>query len=194
MANTKIIAYGFNTTSGLYFPLQVDTAGFLNVHITAVDPSAQFDVIGDGANNADAVAPISNSLVRGENFLFLYNGASWDRARGQNISKTLSATATGDNTVWTPTSGKKFRLMGYTISVAGTLASLGPLTLQIKDGATVVYNHIVAVAATLAGDSQISASLGQGYLSTAANNTLRLNLGGTLLTGAATINAWGTEE
>jgi hypothetical protein len=78
----------------------------------------------------------------------------------------FSATViTTETTIWTPASGKKFRLMGYVIS-QGTLA--GDVTLRDNTaGAT-----ILVIPANTVGVSQVSPPLGSGILSAVANNVL----------------------
>lgn len=194
MANTKIVVYGVSTANGRYIPLQVDTSGVTIVSINSITPGVVFPISGSGSSTTDGQAGIAGTLAQAENFNYGYNGATWDRARVANIFKSVSATASGSTAVWTPAAGKKFRLMGYSISVAGTLAVLGADVLNLLDSATVIFRHVVAIGATVSGDSQIAASLGQGYLSAVADQVLNINIGTALLTGAVTVNAWGTEE
>jgi hypothetical protein len=148
---------------------------------------------------SDSLAPtaIGNERVIAQ--LFGWNGASFDRIRIANVFKTVVATEAGATALWTPAAGKSFRLMGYTISVAGTLAATGVQTLQLLDGATAIKNHLANVIETTTvsisgGDTQIGADLGQGELSAAANNVLSINLGSAMATGGVAVNAWGTEE
>ncbi len=149
-----------------------------------------------GANNADAVAALTLGVAADAAYEFVWTGAAFDRKRGANVFKTVAATGSGETTVWTPTSGKKFRLMGLTVSVSGTLAGLGVQVITIKDGAggTAFLTFNAAVGATLVGDSQMFSELGQGKLSAAANNLLIVNLGTAMASGSVAVNAWGTEE
>jgi hypothetical protein len=148
---------------------------------------------------ADALVPatVGNQLVIAQ--LFGYNGATFDRIRVANIFHTVLATLVGSTAVWTPTAGKKFRLMGYTISVAGTLAATGVQVLKLEDAAVVIKTHLANVIETptvsiSGGDTQIGADLGQGQLSAAVNNVLNINLGTAMATGGVAVNVWGTEE
>lgn len=193
MANTKIVVYGVDN-NGNYLPLQVDTSGFLNVHITAITPGITFPVNGAGENDIDAVAPVNNGLVQCEIFSLLFNGSTWDRERGSKIFRNVLSTAAGATAVWTPAAGKKFRLMGYSISVSGTLAAVAANAIQLLDGATVIARHFAAVAATVTGDTQIFVDLGQGILSAAANNALSVNIATAFTAGGCAVNVWGTEE
>src|SRR5690348_2833412 len=71
---------------------------------------------------ADALTPAAP--VETLNFDLRYNGATWDRLRAPNTFKTVALTAaTTETTIWTPASGKKFRLMGF-ILTPGAATSL----------------------------------------------------------------------
>jgi hypothetical protein len=144
--------------------------------------------------DADAVSGAQFGLAVAS-FAYGWDGAAWDRARIATIFKTVIATAAGNTAVWTPAAGKQFRLMGYSISIAGTLAATGVLTVELVDQATVIKNHVATVAQTTpTGDTQIGIDLGQGQLSAAANNILQVNLSVAMATGGVAVNAWGTEE
>jgi hypothetical protein len=65
--------------------------------VGAIDLAA---LIGD---NADAVANVSAGVWREICEEYMYNGASWDRARTPNVFKSLSAVViTSETTIWTP--------------------------------------------------------------------------------------------
>jgi hypothetical protein len=149
----------------------------------------------DGTD-ADSVAAVTKGPLNSNGFNYAWNGATWDRVRSATVFKTVVATALGETTVWDPAAGKKIRLMGYTISVAGTLAATGVETIQLLDGngGTVIKNHLATVTVTTpTGDTQLGADLGQGLVLTTDAN-LRIKLGTAMATGGVAINAWGTEE
>lgn len=130
-----------------------------------------------------------------------YNGASWDRLRTPNVFKTATATASGDTALWTPTSGKKFRLMRYIIHVTGgaTLASGADLDIVLRDATTPLnLGHSLYVPAaagtTLGGFSTGWINLGNGPLSTTNNNVLNINLSAALTAGKVRVTCCGTEE
>lgn len=161
--------------------------------------STNFDRVQVQPNNSDAIATETTGNLASESFLYGYNGSTFDRVRVANIFHTVVATAAGNTAVWTPTAGKKFRLMGYTISAAGTLAATGVNTLQLRDGGTVIKTHLANMIQTptvsiSGGDTQIGADLGQGQLSATANNVLNVNLSTAMATGGVAVNVWGTEE
>lgn len=126
-------------------------------------------------------------------YLYGFNGASWDRIRVANMYESISATADGSTLILSPGAGNAFRLMGYTISVAGTLAAAGILTIQLAHGATPFQEYGVALSTT-ASSVQLGADLGQGYLSPVAADDLNIILGSAMATGAVYVNAWGTIE
>lgn len=162
--------------------LQVGTRGATWVEIAAPDQTSRADV----RASADAITAAIVAL--GANGLgYVYNGASWDRLRTPNVIKTVAAvaiTAGTGATIWTPTAGKKFRLMGWALSVsAGASLIFGDNAV-----ATVILRSELLAAA---GISQNPPGFGNGFLSAAANNVLKLDV-----TANATVSGFvfGTEE
>lgn len=179
-------------TPSFYGPVLADGNGVLYTRlvsgVTPIDPDQV-------VLTSDAIA-ITNGIATGSANLG-YNGATWDRVRAASVFKSAAVTASGNTAVWTPAAGKKFRLLAWRLSVAGTLAADGTQIIQLRDGTTTVIARAGAnVAAALpANDSQIGEDYGlKGQLSAAANNVLNLNLGTAMATGAVYIDAWGTEE
>lgn len=174
-----------------YTPLLCDANGTLytrlvdggGVFVNTVPLTTDGDTIPAGLASASA--------------LLAFNGATWDRVRAANVFKTVAATAAGNTAVWTPAANKRFRLLAWRLSVAGTLAADGTQVIQLRDGATTVIARAGAnVAAALpAGDSQIGEDYGlEGQLSATLNNVLNINLGTAMASGAVYIDVWGTEE
>jgi len=160
-----------------------------------IDPvSGEWDSVGLGGNSTDAQATSPNVGLATVSDEYGFNGLTWDRIRVANIFHSAVATAIGATAVWTPAVGKKFRLMGYTISVSGTLAAAGTQVLQLLDAAAIIKRHNATVQSVITGDTQIGADLGNGQLSAAANNVLNINLGTAMATGSVAVNVWGTEE
>jgi len=126
--------------------------------------------------------------------------------RDPNIFKTASvpATASGNTAVWTPTASKKFRLMRFQITatdVAATAATV--ITVSFQDATTGInigtYDFFMPAIANVASGTQFVSNwvdLGNGYLSTAANNVLNANVSATVAgaTGTFRYNVCGTEE
>ena len=130
----------------------------------------------DGSNGA----PLPTTALMG------YNGTTWDRVRVGKVYKYIeflnlaNATAT---TVWTPSAGKKFRLMGVQVAVSAA-ANVG-----LRDGSA----GSPFITFRTSGIDTKTFDLGNGYLSSTVINPLEIyNASG------ATINvwvtAWGTEE
>jgi hypothetical protein len=127
--------------------------------------------------------------------------------RTPNVFKTasVSAATTGNSAVWTPTSGKKFRLMRFQITAQGLAATAtGVVTVSFQDATTGItigtYDvDVPAVANVVSGVTNISGAwidLGNGFLSAAANNVLNFNISaaGAGTVGTYRINVCGTEE
>ncbi len=148
------------------------------------------------ANNGDAVATVAAGAQLSASDQYGFNGATWDRVRAANTFKSVEVSASGDTTIWTPTSGKKFRLMGGTISASGTAAALTATLLKLQDGAsgTNIVQFRIAIATTVTGDTQISFTLDNGRLSGAINTVLNANLSTALTAGSMVVNVYGTEE
>jgi hypothetical protein len=117
----------------------------------------------------------------------LHDGAQFVRQRTPTIYKMIDAvavTAGTGATVWTPASGKKFRLMGWSLSVSAAAA------LEFHDnavGTVVLQSPLLATA----GLHESRGELGNGFLSGTADNVLKLDV-----TADAAVSGmvWGTEE
>ena len=97
--------------------------------------------------------------------LLVYNGATWDRVRTANKFGDMSAVSiTSIATVYTPTSGKKFRLMGGCISVSAACSVL------FEDNTA---GNTVFRTPKLLADTPYNFDLANGFLSAAANNVLK---------------------
>lgn len=96
----------------------------------------------------------------------------------------IFAVVTAETTLWTPAAGKRFRLLGYSLSSATTASAI---TLRDNTaGPTFMFipNQALGVPVT-------SPDLGNGYLSLTANNVLTaLGGAGQILSGFL----FGTEE
>ena len=144
----------------------------------------------DGSISRLRIGPLADASGAGFALLgdargSLYNGATWDRSRTPAVLKPLSAVLiTAETTIWTPTAGKKFRLMGYVIT-QGIVT--GAITLKDNTAGTT----ILIIPPNTIGIAQISPNIGNGILSAAANNVLTA-------TGVATETitgyVFGTEE
>lgn len=132
----------------------------------------------------------------------IYNGASFDRLRTPNIFRTATATTSGNTTLWTPTAGKKFRLMRYKVIVTNDAAqsAAGNISIDLRDASTSMNQtfdvFIPATAATTMGGGWQSGwiDLGNGILSAAADNVLNINLNAALTSGKVRVLVAGTQE
>lgn len=119
--------------------------------------------------------------------MYYTGGGNWDRGRTPNIFKTIQAasiTAGTPVSVWTPTSGKKFRVMGYVLS----LSVAGAILFEDTTGGA---NEFWRTALLAAGIGVPSPNLGNGHLSLAANNVLYLDV---TATGTVSGFIYGIEE
>lgn len=139
----------------------------------------------------------------GEMFDFLcgYNGANWDRLRTPTVFKHGLITAAGNTTIWTPTSGKKFRLMRFAVGIGGsaTLGAAGVETITFTDSGTGIPGvrfDVQVSNAAVTGEEFWSGWIdwANGVLSAAANNPLQVNLGTAFTAGGATVMVAGCEE
>jgi hypothetical protein len=132
----------------------------------------------------------------------LYNGTNWNFPRTPTTFKAASATASGNTAVWTPTAGKKFRLMRYRIDVSAAAATSGGGTLDFffQDSSTALgigfscYVPAASVTTAVGAPTSGWCDMGNGFLSAAANNVLNINLSAALTAGAVRIVVCGTEE
>lgn len=171
--------------SDVVAPIGVGILGTV-ARLTAYDNgSTQFQRLRVANDSADALAAVGPGLVvdarvRG------FTGAAFDRLRTPIVFKPFASTAVVAGvglTVWTPAAGKKFRLMGWLISdsVAGQLI--------FGDNAvgTVIARSETLAAAGVSREDRI----GNGILSAAANNVLKLDV---TVNGNVAGMVWGTEE
>lgn len=123
--------------------------------------------------------------------------------RATTTFQTVATAAAGNTALWTPAAGKKFRLMRYMVTVTdqATQAGAGTLTFSLFDGAAGVTGQVHDVfvpALGLVNTGSLYTSgwidLGNGYLSTAANNVLNINLSAALTAGTVRVICCGTEE
>lgn len=119
---------------------------------------------------ADNLTGISGGEALGYQFN-LDSNATWDRARVADTVKQVALSAgTTETTVWTPASGKKFRLMGLVLTASAQTV------LTFKDntaGTTILTLELPANAPY----TITPAVLGNGVLSAAANNVLTVTRG-----------------
>jgi hypothetical protein len=176
---------GFQTTmvggfdgSGLT-ALSVESAAIPNLNVRVRSAGNVASVAGP----ADASANVALYTTA---YLEQFDGALWQRGRVPGVWKDVSAVAVVAGvgfTAWTPGAGKKFRLMGYALSSSAAAAII------FGDNAVGTVLHrtpLLAAAGVFA-----SPPMGNGQLSAAANNVLKIDVSvNSTLTGFL----FGTEE
>jgi len=108
-----------------------------------------------------------------------YNGATIDRERiiSKFIQfKAVAVTAGTPVDSYTPTTGKKFRILGYDLG----LSVAGAILLEDTTGTEVLRTGTMA-----ASTGKSSGPMGEGILSSAANNHLFIDV-----TASGTVNGW----
>lgn len=120
--------------------------------------------------------------------MLLYNvgTGNFNMARTPSIFKAGSGNTNGDNTIWTPAAGKKFRIMGLVL--ANGTANAQTIAMKDNTGGTIVFT--VVLPATIGAFIQWNLN-GNGYLSSAANNVLDMNISSA---NNVYYSVWGTEE
>jgi hypothetical protein len=145
--------------------------------------NSRFQLSGSNVINIpDTDNVTSNNMTNMRMSSYAFTGTGWDRVRGSKINKSAELTMTAGvaQSAWTPAAGKKFRLLGFILTIDTTDR------VVIRDGTTsiiplkLVANTPVAITLPL-----------NGILSNAANNTLQII---TDLANTIRITAIGTEE
>jgi hypothetical protein len=150
---------------------------------------------GPGSNATGAVATAQMAVTSATQSATVF-------IRTPNIFKTAQATASGNTAVWTPTSGKKFRLMRFIIDVTSNSSQVsgGVITFNFQDASSALglsfdaFVPTTAVTTVLGGYTSGWIDIGNGFLSALANNVLNINLSAALATGNVRITVCGTEE
>lgn len=187
--------------SGNVVPLGNDGNGNLLVNFRVASISASTAVY-QGTEDDNNGATAAGGLIVNARAI-AYNGVGITRIRTPRQFLTVAAATAGNTALWTPTAGKKFRLMRYQIHVTGnaSFAVAGVLTISLFDaaaGATGQVHdvYIPAIAGIVTGEAYTSPwiDLGNGYLSVLVNNVLNVNLSAALATGNVRVLCCGTEE
>lgn len=117
-----------------------------------------------------------------------------------NVFLSVATSSAGDTTIWTPTTGKSFVLMGYSIEITNnvSLGAGGVVTAQLKDGTSLIgfaksiYAPLIAVLQAGSFDTGWR-HIKSGYVSSAVNNSLKVNLSAALVTGVCRVTIIGLE-
>ena len=166
---------------------------------TSTVTGAQQGIIGTGLKFPSFYTIAASMLMYEGNFSL----GSLDWQRTPAIFKSAVATASGNTAVWTPTTGKKFRLMRFMLVLTDEAARAvaGDITVKFQDATTdtgislPVYVPATAIGSPI-GEAWTSGwiDLGNGIASAAANNVLNINLSAALTAGTFGVLVAGTEE
>lgn len=196
----RTTAYTSGTVTGVV-DLWALPASPATVPVHVQDASLSVAPVSTGLPSGDALSTFSG--FAGPQLLYVAGASAvWDRARTPNVFKSAVATASGNTALWTPTSGRKFRLLRYRISVTVDAAQTagGVITVGLQDATTdiglseSVFVPTTAATTFGAGWSTGWINLGNGRVSSAANAVLNINLSAALTSGTVRVVACGTEE
>jgi len=167
-----VALYGKVTNPG-DTPMLLSTAGRSTNYITTTPTDGRTNQVNDPADATDTQRASSS-------YQWAFNGATWDRIRIATKYVSLSAvTIDTIATVLTPTTGKKFRLLG------GTLSASTAISVLFEDNTAGAGNFIFRTPKLLVDTPYNFTTIGNGILSAAANNLLKA-------TGSAAGNITGT--
>ena len=125
----------------------------------------------------------------------LYNWATtiFEYQRTPTTFKLASASAINDTALWTPSGGKKFRILGFTWTLPNTATTAAGTVITLRDAAADVFN-VITIGTTTAGQTASVVLPGNGYLSALADNVLNIHLSAALTVGVIAFSVYGTEE
>lgn len=133
-----------------------------------------------------------------------FNAGPLALIQGASIYKQVYANQVGVTPVWTPTPGKKFRILKIitvTLTANVSQAVAGLLLLKLQDGAIDLpfqwETWVPSVAGSSAGPGfniATNVDLGNGYLSVAVGNVLNINLQASVQGGQVNVIVTGIEE
>lgn len=183
--------------------------GVLALSTVAV-PMSQYVVLSTGSGAASVNTTIDNSNIgttlgtTSVQLVFSPAGGTngVKLVRNVEVFKTVTATAAGSTTLWTPAAGKKFRLMRFRIETTADVASSGGAEIDaiFYDNLTALnmaHSFYAPAAAVTTGYGSIGTpwvDLGNGILSSGINSPLMINLSAALTSGKVRVIAVGTEE
>ena len=193
----RTVAYTSGTVVG---NLGLSSIPYTPLHLMAVGGTGS-NAYGTNAGTGDGLSP-TTSLFTIANQYVSTGSTTRDAARTPTTFKTATATASGDTALWTPTSGKKFRLMRFRIEVTGDAATSGGAVIDVllRDSTTATgigFSVFVPATGVTTSEGVLGTGwidLGNGILSAAANNVLNINLSAALSAGKVRVVCCGTEE
>lgn len=205
----------FSPVYARYVRLQTasTTTGTYTLQLTgATNPLLNQSQVLAPTNIRGTATPGDNTLDNGTDYLKAiaytmgYTPASsfsqWSKLRTPTTYKSVGANGSGSTAVWTPASGRKFRLMRYKLTWTGdgALGTAAQHTATFYDSGSSmgvvesVYLPTTAATATLGGFTTGWTDLSNGILSAAANNVLNINLSAAVTRGYVQVLVCGVEE
>ena len=118
-----------------------------------------------------------------------------------NVIRSVKASNAGNTAIWSPSSGKRFVLLAYTISATSNIAAAvaGILDVALIDGASNTQLGDSLFIPGTAGSNFLNTTseglilLGSGYTSGVVGNVLSVNLSFALTSGVIHVLALGRE-
>lgn len=136
------------------------------------------------------------SQVQAQLMAFKQTATRWQPLYVPDRFASIEATAAGPTDIWVALDN--FILMGFSISVCGTLAAAEELVIEIVDvEATITIAQFSCFLPATATGGANAGPFGQdfgggyGYQSSAISTTLAVNLSAALTSGHVCVNAWG---
>lgn len=174
---------------------------FVNILQNANAPALTNPVPVELSDGANPFGTESNPLYQTQ-MVFTSGAPPAVPLRTPAVFHTVSFTATGPTTVWTPAAGKKFRLMRFYLHVTANAAlqTGAVVTFTFFDGATalpIAFDFFIPQTTAnqmTVGPSTPWIDLGNGILSAAAGNALAVGMSAAFTTGDCRVFVCGTEE
>jgi hypothetical protein len=200
--NIRLNANGTVTILG-WLTIYEDVQDYINALLMAqigVQASLGAGLLGnvriqDGTTGT--LAAVNSTKLDVDACVYNLDTAVFEYPRTPSKYKSAGASAAGSTALWTPAAGKKFRLMGGVGSLPIGTTTAAILSISLLDAAGVIISWNISPGA-LAATSQVTKMdflfNGNGYLSTAANNVLNIQLSNALTAGSCTFTVWGCEE
>ena len=168
----------------------------VNVHIVDSNNTTIASVV---SQLFEAIGGVSTLFT--DSAIRIYNPAvtnTLERVRTPTFFPNAAlAAAPATTDVWTPTAGKKFRLLGGVITMSGLIAAAANRTLQLieETAGTIIVRASVTIP-VLGVNVAIPFDLRpNGFLASTASKKLQaVTAGGTYSTGIDSVSVWGTEE
>lgn len=102
--------------------------------------------------------------------------------------------AVGSTALWTPSAGKRFELLGYSVIVRWDSTSAAGSRVTLRDSLTDIFNIASIPVGALNQMSYSTVNLpGDGYLGSADGAVLYVNLDAVATAGGVYVNVWGYE-